>query len=73
MSNLSNLEKAKRALSGKRRFKVIIEESETYEIEVEAKSQQEANDLAMKEYEEGNIQSNGGNGGNIIETEELED
>ena len=73
MSNLSNLEKAKRALLGKRRFKVIIEESETYELEVEAKSQQEANDLAMKEYEEGNIQSNGGNGGNIIETEELED
>jgi len=73
MSNLSNLEKAKRALLGKRRFKVIIEESETYELEVEAKSQQEANDIAMKEFENGNIQSNGGNGGNIIETEELED
>jgi hypothetical protein len=70
---MNNLEKAKRAISGKRRFKVIIEESETFEIEVEAKNKQEADSIAMKEFENGNIQSNGGNGGNIIETEELED
>ncbi|MCX6722719.1 MAG: hypothetical protein NT094_01465 [Candidatus Staskawiczbacteria bacterium] len=68
---MNNLEKAKRAISGKRRFRVVIEETDSYEVEIEAKNKEEANDLAMKEYNDGNLSSSGGNGANVIETTEL--
>ena len=72
MNNLTNLEKAKRAISGKRRFRVVLEETDSYEVEVEAKNKEEANNLAMTEYNDGNLSSTGGCGANIIQTEELD-
>lgn len=68
---MNNLEKAKRAISGKRKFRVTLEESETFDVEVEAKNVEEAKDLALTVHSNGNSNSQGRSGTNIIETEEL--
>ena len=69
----NNLEKAKRALSGKRKFRITLEESETFDVEVEAKGLQEAKDMAYDLHSDGNTNSQGSSGAKIIETKELTD
>ena len=69
----NNLEKAKRALSGKRKFRITLEESETFDVEVEAKSVQEAKELALTMHSNGDSNSQGNSGANVIETKELTD
>lgn len=67
---MNNLEKAKRALSGKKRFLVRMERSTTWEYEVEASDKQAANDLAWKEHNDGDRDGDEGDT-EIYETEEL--
>lgn len=68
---MNNLEKAKRAISGKRNFKIFITEKEDFEIEIEAKNEQEAKELAMEAHCNGESNSLGGDGGSITNIEEL--
>jgi len=70
---MNNLAKAKRAISGKRKFRITLEESETFDVEVEAKSLQEAKELARTMHQNGDSNSQGQSGANVIETKELTD
>ena len=70
---MNNLEKAKRAISGKRKFRVTLEESETFDVEVEARNVEEAKSMAFTEHGNGNSNEQGKSGAQIIETKELTD
>ena len=67
---MNNLEKAKRAIAGTKTYKVYLTDKTCYTVEIEAKSEEEACDLAREEVENGNISDNG-NGGLDIDSIEL--
>lgn len=68
---MNNLEKAKRALSGKKKYRVTFSVEETFDVEVEAENEEQAEDEAWDIYNNGDANSNGQGDTEVVHTEEV--
>jgi hypothetical protein len=69
--SISNLEKAKRAMKGEKEFSVKVERTISYEGTITAKSQQEAEELAIEAVDNGEWSESGDTGLEIGSSQEI--